>query len=95
MVLNKPIDQVVKIVKVLGTKNLYKYAENFKIEIDPEMKDILLSHEAKSWETFKTNKNEHLYSEEVVDLIRSMLEYDHTTRITAKEALSHPFLINK
>lgn len=32
-----------------------------------------------------------LCSPEVLDLIKQMLIYDHNLRITAKEALNHPF----
>jgi len=49
-------------------------------------------HTEKAWDSFKNNKNEHLYSEEAVDLISRMLQYDHTKRISAKDALNHPFL---
>lgn len=84
-----------KIVKVLGTSKLHEYLEDYKIEIDPSLKEILGKHTEKyqkTWESYKNNKNEHLYSEEAVDLISQMLQYDHTQRITAREALNHPFL---
>lgn len=55
------------------------------------MKELIGKHSEKHWDTFKNNRNEHLYSEEAVDLLNQMLEYDHTKRVTAREAMSHEF----
>lgn len=87
------IDQIVKIAKVLGTKKLNEYVSDYKIEVDSTMKDMLGKHteKQKQWETYKNNKNEHLYSEEAIDLLSKMLQYDHTKRITAREAIGHEF----
>lgn len=89
-----PVDQLVKIAKVLGTKNLTQYAEDYNIEIDSSLKDMLGKHTEKEWDSFRNNKNEHLLTDEAIDLIKSMLQYDHTKRISAREALSHSFLQN-
>lgn len=86
-----PADQLVRIVKVLGTKKLHEYVEAYKIQMDSNLKDLLGKHTEKQFENFKNNKNEHLFSEEAVDLLSKMLEYDHTKRITAREAMEHPF----
>ena len=48
----------------------------------------------KPWEKFITSSNEHLHetsNEAAFDLLSQMLTVDHTNRITAKEALGHPF----
>ena len=87
------IDQLVKITKVLGTKRLNEYTEEYKITIDPSMKDMIgKSSDNKPWESFKNNKNEHLFSNEAIDLIGQMLQYYHKKRISAREAINHPFL---
>lgn len=36
-----------------------------------------------------------IYSEDLKDLIRKMLKYDHKLRISAQEALNHPWIINQ
>lgn len=75
-------DQLLKIVKVLGTKKLYDYAEKYKIKIDPNLKDLLGKHSEKPWEGIP---------EAAIDLLDKMLVFDHQERITAREALNHPF----
>jgi casein kinase II subunit alpha len=35
--------------------------------------------------------NESLISEEALDLLDSMLRYDHAERITPKDAMEHPY----
>ena len=35
--------------------------------------------------------NESLISEEALDLLDSMLRYDHAERITPKDAMDHPY----
>lgn len=84
-------DQLLKITKVLGTKKLYEYAEEYKIAVDPALKEMIGKHSEKQWDSFKNNRNDHLYSENAIDLLTQMLEYDHTKRITAREAMGHDF----
>lgn len=84
-------DQMVKVAKVLGTKKLNEYIEKYKINVDSGLKEMVGKHTEKQWDNFKNNKNEHLYSDEALDLLSSMLKYDHTQRITAKDAMNHAY----
>ena len=36
-------------------------------------------------------QREHLVSEEFLDFIDKLLRYDHQERLTAKEAMDHPY----
>ena len=45
----------------------------------------------KPWRTFETDENRHMVSREAYDLLSKMLRYDHTERITAKDAMEHPY----
>lgn len=38
-----------------------------------------------------TADNQHLVTPEALDLLDRMLRYNHQERITAKEAMEHPF----
>ena len=86
-------DQLVKIAKVLGTDDLHAYVEKYRIHLDPAYHQLLTGcrPHAKSWMKFVTEDNKHLVSEEVVDLIDNCLRYDHQTRLTAQEAMAHPY----
>ncbi|XP_065516713.1 casein kinase II subunit alpha'-like isoform X3 [Lathamus discolor] len=84
-------DQLVRIAKVLGTDELYGYLKKYHIELDPHFNDILGQHSRKRWENFIHSENRHLISPEVLDLLDKLLRYDHQQRLTAKEAMDHPY----
>lgn len=45
----------------------------------------------KRWEQFVQTENQHLVSPEAVDLLDKLLRYDHQQRLTATEAMEHPY----
>uniref|UniRef100_A0A8B9QNA9 non-specific serine/threonine protein kinase n=1 Tax=Apteryx owenii TaxID=8824 RepID=A0A8B9QNA9_APTOW len=51
----------------------------------------LSRHSRKRWENFIHSENRHLVSPEVLDLLDKLLRYDHQQRLTAKEAMEHPY----
>ncbi|MPC12938.1 Casein kinase II subunit alpha [Portunus trituberculatus] len=84
-------DQLVRIAKVLGTEELYEYVEKYQIELDPRFNDILGRHSRKRWERFVHSENQHLVSPEALDFLDKLLRYDHQERLTAHEAMEHPY----
>lgn len=84
-------DQLVKIAKVLGTEELFHYLDTYDLELDPHFDGILGRHSKKPWQKFVTNENQHLVSEESIDFVSKLLRYDHQERLSAKEAMSHPY----
>jgi len=84
-------DQLVKIARVLGTDGLYTYVDKYQLELDPHFDDILGRHSRKPWSKFITPENQHLVSNDVIDLIDRMLVYDHAERIVPREAMQHRY----
>ncbi|XP_073968586.1 casein kinase II subunit alpha-like isoform X2 [Rhodnius prolixus] len=84
-------DQLLRIARVLGTEDLFKYLDKFHIELDSRLSDILGRHSRKRWERFVHNENEHLVSPEALDFLDKLLRYDHSTRLTARQAMDHPY----
>jgi casein kinase II subunit alpha len=84
-------DQLVRITKVLGTDELFDYLEKYDIELDPHFDGILTPHTKKPWTKFITAENEHLTSDEALDILSKLLRYDHQERLTAQEAMAHPY----
>ena len=84
-------DQLVKIAKILGTDDLFNYVEKYNVTLDSHYDDILGVHQKKPWNKFINHMNEGLISEEALDLLDSMLRYDHAERITPKDAMDHPY----
>jgi casein kinase II subunit alpha len=84
-------DQLVKIAKVLGTDDLTLYLEKYDLELDSHFDGILGRHSKKPFSRFTTPENQHLVSDEAIDLVSNLLKYDHAARLTAQEAQMHPY----
>ncbi|ODV58806.1 casein kinase 2 catalytic subunit CKA1 [Ascoidea rubescens DSM 1968] len=83
-------DQLVQITKVLGTTELYKYTKKYDIELGPEYEDIGQFYK-RPWFRFKNAYNAKFVNDDVIDFIDHLLRYDHQERLTAKEAMAHPW----
>jgi casein kinase II subunit alpha len=84
-------DQLVRIVKILGTDELYAYIDEYHILLDPKYGEVLGRHPRKPWASFITSKNQRYISNEAIDFLDKLLRYDHQERLTAREALAHPY----
>jgi len=84
-------DQLVKIARIRGTLDLNKYLKKYGLKLDSELTRMVGSHPKKPWDKFVSAENEQLVTEDGVDLLEKMLQYDHQLRPTAVEAMDHPF----
>lgn len=84
-------DQLVKIAKVLGTGDLIKYLDKYDLTLDSHFDGIMGRYAKKSWRRFVTDENRALVSDEAIDLLDKLLQYDHQKRPTCKEAMAHPW----
>lgn len=84
-------DQLVKIAKVLGTDSLNEYLKKYKLTLEPEFDDIMATFPRKKWTAFVTEENKHLCPTEALDLLDKLLVFDHAKRLTAAEAMQHPY----
>ncbi|KAJ2726799.1 Casein kinase II subunit alpha [Coemansia sp. Benny D115] len=84
-------DQLVKIAKVLGTEDLMAYVKKYNITLKAQYSKILGTYPRKSWHKFITIENQRFVSPEAIDFLDRLLRYDHMERLTAKEAMTHPY----
>ncbi|CAN7072664.1 unnamed protein product [Brassica oleracea var. botrytis] len=84
-------DQLVKIAKVLGTDELNAYLNKYQLELDAQLEALVGRHSRKPWSKFINADNRHLVSPEAIDYLDKLLRYDHQDRLTAKEAMAHPY----
>jgi casein kinase II subunit alpha len=84
-------DQLVKIVKVLGTDSLNQYLSKYKLKLDSHFDDIMGTYQRRDWRIFITKKNRHLVTEEALDLLSNLLVFDHQKRLTCEEAMQHEY----
>ncbi|KAL8794319.1 MAG: hypothetical protein Q9195_003145 [Heterodermia aff. obscurata] len=88
---NSNSDQLVKIAKVLGTDDLFEYLDKYDIELDAQYDDILGRFPKKNWHTFVNAENQRFVSNDAIDFLDKLLRYDHQERLTAMEAMAHPY----
>lgn len=84
-------DQLVRIVKVLGTAELYTYLNKYNIHLDESFRQMIGQHSRKAWQRFVNTENEYLVDSNAFDLLENCLKIDHMERISAKEALRHKY----
>lgn len=84
-------DQLAKIITVLGYKDFSNYVKLYNIDIGRLDVYYLKKKTKKQFKDYINNENSHLCSPEALDLLNKMLIYDHGKRITAREALKHPY----
>ena len=84
-------DQLVKIARVLGTDALHAYLQKYGIELDPQLEALVGRHQRKHSSRFVPPENAHLATAEALDFLDGLLRYDHAERLTAKEAMAHPY----
>ncbi|GLU15918.1 hypothetical protein SLE2022_323710 [Rubroshorea leprosula] len=86
---------LVKIAKVLGTDGLNAYLNKYHLELDPQLKALVGRHSRKQRSRFINSDNQHLVSPKVIlillDFLDKLLCYDRQDRLTAKEAMAHPY----
>ncbi|KAL8852877.1 MAG: hypothetical protein Q9221_002253 [Calogaya cf. arnoldii] len=88
---NSNSDQLVKIAKVLGTDALFEYLDKYDIELDAQYDDILGRFPKKNWAAFINAENQRFVSNDAIDFLDKLLRYDHAERLTAMEAMAHPY----
>lgn len=83
-------DQLVQIVRVLGSDDLHKYLNKYELTLSDEYEDLGY-YNRRPWKRFINDNNQHLVSEEFLDFLDNLLRYDHQERLTAAEAMAHPY----
>ncbi|KAF7354216.1 Protein kinase domain-containing protein [Mycena venus] len=85
-------DLLLKIARVLGTERFDTFLTAYDIAYETDIEDLLGSRPARPWTSFITAENQHLASPDALALVDRLLRYDPRERLTAAEALAHPYL---
>ncbi|EXL99687.1 CMGC/CK2 protein kinase [Fusarium odoratissimum NRRL 54006] len=85
------IDQLKQIAEVLGTDKLYRFVNEYDLELDDEELEAVGQHHEQAWTDFINSDNERLVSDEALSLIDQLLRFDPKERLTTAEALRHPY----
>eukprot|EP00826_Nyctotherus_ovalis_P038950 TRINITY_DN3699_c0_g1_i1.p1 TRINITY_DN3699_c0_g1~~TRINITY_DN3699_c0_g1_i1.p1 ORF type:complete len:246 (-),score=60.09 TRINITY_DN3699_c0_g1_i1:175-912(-) len=83
--------QLAKIAKVLGSEGLLKAVSKYKLEPKKSFMRGIKKYPKKPFTEFINKKNKNLVNDHALDLLEKMLTYDKNERITAKDAMKHPY----
>ena len=92
------VDQLAKIVQVLGPNDLTDYCRRVGIELSTELNAAVLKYSSRAgpngsrrpWRDFVTGSCPEP-GNDALDLLDRLLVYDHLERYTAREAMAHSF----
>ena len=86
-------DQLIKIVDVFGFHEVENYLNKYKNEtkINQKTFDKIKNCQKREWKSFINEKNKYLISDDALDLLEKLLKFDQAERISAKDALNHPY----
>jgi len=84
-------DQLLQIVKILGTQSMESYLHKYNINVSWDVSRTLSNHKRKSWYEFINEKNKKFLNDDLLDLLDQMLVIDHNERITTTQALTHSY----
>jgi len=81
-------DQLVRIVRVLGTEDFVKFLLHNNLTLDASFLQLLTGQTRKPWSSFITPEVQLLCSPEAISFLDGLLVYDLPSRLTAKEAMA-------
>lgn len=84
-------DQLLRIMKTLGTELFDVYLKCFDIPFETHLEPLLRHYPKQPWVRFITPDNQSQASPESLDLLDKLLKYDHRERLTAHEAQAHAY----
>lgn len=85
-------DQLVKVARVMGTEDMYRYLKKLQVSLPPEFADGSLGYFPKRpLHRYVTQANSPTANPVAIDLLEKVLRYDHTERLLPSEALQHPY----
>ncbi|OMJ81699.1 hypothetical protein SteCoe_17749 [Stentor coeruleus] len=84
------LDQLVKIVRTLGTVKFFEYLEKYDVSLDDRFEDLQVHYNPKSWAKIATNEMK-LADGDALDLLSKILVFDHGSRILPSEAMKHTY----
>lgn len=88
------IDQLIKIIRVLGTDEFNQYLKKYGIVLEKTVSDKINEqqrHPRKPWNRFIHSENKRYITPEALDFLNGLLVFDHQKRFTAEEAMKHAY----
>jgi casein kinase II subunit alpha len=82
---------LIKIVNVLGTEDFHEWLNNSNFKISDEVIEKMGNKRKIAWTSLINDSNSSVVTLEALNLLDNLLCYNPKDRLTAKEALAHPY----
>ena len=83
--------QIDSIASVVGGKTILDWAEKYHVNVPDDLKHRLIQYSGRPFYTLIPPSRNHFKDQMALDLLSKLLTVDQKERITASEALLHPF----
>ncbi|KAM7532682.1 hypothetical protein Aperf_G00000130619 [Anoplocephala perfoliata] len=83
--------KLVKIIEQLGMDGLNAYAHKLNLTISPNVIKLVKNRTKVPWANLITKDNENFVNVEAIDLLEKLFQYNPENRLSANEALDHPY----
>lgn len=84
-------DQMVKILQVLGSERFAEYCQKYRITLPADVEHAIGEQRFAAKPLSAFAKNVEKAHGTALDLLDKLLRYDHQERLTAEEAMRHPY----
>ncbi|EAY20947.1 CMGC family protein kinase [Trichomonas vaginalis G3] len=84
-------EQLLKVAELVGGKGIIEYADSLGMKLEESTKNALLKKRGTGWQKHVAKASPDLCPPDAVDLLQRMTAIDHRQRVTAHDALKHPF----
>jgi casein kinase II subunit alpha len=82
-------DQIITLSEIFGAKEILDYVQKYHLDLPPGVPTKIAGKHRKAWQKFVPDDG--VVTDEALNLLDKMLTIDHCLRISAAEALNHPF----
>ena len=84
-------EMIVQVASLCGTSSVLQYADKYGLVVPRGASSSLPPNHGPGWQKAINSIKQHKMDQDAVALLKRLLTVDHEDRITAAEALQHPF----
>ncbi|KAM3174393.1 hypothetical protein ACTXT7_010633 [Hymenolepis weldensis] len=79
------------ITSILGSDRLFEYIDTYGIRMSSIKMTEFANYPVQPWDSLITAENSDVATVEALDLVEKLIVFDHKCRLSAEEAMEHPF----
>lgn len=83
--------QLQNVADFVGGKAIVEYAESLNVKLESAKRTDLMRRGRRGIQFYVEKMQKEKYPQDAIDLLSKLMTVDHRKRVTAKEAMNHPF----